>query len=190
MHGHWCAESQVAFYYAGTRCRESVKLQPTSANLKRAAQRRAAILDAIEKGTFDYATTFPNSKRAATLTTLPGRAMTVSTYLDDWLARKEKTLKVSTANGYRKIVNGHLIPTFGKRVLADITRLDIKTWAAGNKSIANIMSCFRAALQEAFEDELIEANPLAGWVYRKAEAPKEEDDMTPSPPKNRPPSWP
>lgn len=174
---------EIDFYYAGTRCRERIKLQPTPANLKRAAQHRAAILDAIEKGTFDYATTFPNSKRAATLTTLPGRAMTVATYLDDWLARKEKTLKASTANGYRKIVNGHLIPKFGKRTLTDITRLDIKTWAAGmaagNKSIANIMSCFRAALQEAFEDELIEANPLAGWVYRKAEAPKEEDDIDP-----------
>ena len=38
---------------------------------------------------------------------------------------------------------------------------------------------FRAALQEAFEDELIESNPLAGWVYRKAEPPKEADDVDP-----------
>ena len=174
---------EIDFYFQGKRCRERIKLKPTPANLRRAAQHRAAILDAIDKSTFDYAVTFPHSKRAPTLTALPGRALTVTTYLDAWLERRRANLKASTQNGYTKVINGPLIPAFGHRTLADIKRIDIKTWAAGlsagNKAIANILSVFRAALQEAFEDELIESNPLAGWVYRKAEPPKESEDVDP-----------
>lgn len=174
---------EIDFYYAGRRCRERIKLQPSPANLKRAAQHRAAILDAIERGTFDYAVTFPNSKQAFSLASVPGRAMTVAAYLDDWLANKEKTLKVSTYNGYEKIVNGHLIAAFGKLRLTELTKPTIKAWAkdltATNKTIANVLSCLRSALADAVDDELIESNPLAGWVYRNAEAPKDEDDIDP-----------
>jgi len=174
---------EIDFYFQGRRCRERIKLKPSPANLKRAAQHRAAILDAIEKGTFDYAVTFPESKRAPQLTTLPSPAITITNYLDAWLERRRANLKASTMAGYTKVINGHLIPAFGPRALASIKRIDIKTWAAGlsagNKSIANILSVFRAALQEAFEDELIDSNPLSGWVYRKAEPPKEADDVDP-----------
>lgn len=174
---------EIDFYFQGQRCRERIKLQPTPANLKRAAQHRAAILDAIDKGTFDYAVTFPESRRAPALTALPGRTLNVTTFLEGWLDRRRPNLKASTLNGYTKVINGHLIPEFGHRQLADIKRIDIKTWAArlsaGNKAVANILSVFRAALQEAFEDELIDSNPLAGWVYRKAEPPKEADDVDP-----------
>ena len=150
---------------------------------------RAAVLDAIDKGTFDYATTFPDSKRAPKLTAVPGRAITVTSYLGAWLDRRRPNLKASTFGGYLKVVNGHLIPGFGRQPLADIKRIDIKTWAAGlsagNKAIANIFSVFRAALQEAFEDELIESNPLAGWVYRKTEPPRETDDVDPFTPEEQ-----
>ncbi len=174
---------EIDFYYQGKRCRERIKLKPSPANLKRAAQHRAAVLDAIDRGTFDYAVTFPNSKRALEHTELPGLGVTVAAYLDAWLERRRATLKSSTAAGYTKVINGHLIPEFGSQAIASIKRTEIKTWAAklsaGNKSIANILSVFRAALQEAFEDELIDSNPLAGWVYRKSEAPKEADDVDP-----------
>ena len=56
---------EIDFRFRGERCRERLKLEPTPANLKRAAQHRAAILHAIELGEFDYATTFPGSKNAA-----------------------------------------------------------------------------------------------------------------------------
>lgn len=174
---------EIDFYFQGRRCRERIKLQPTPANLKRAAQHRAAILDAIDKGTFDYAVTFPHSRNAPQLTALPGRAITVAAYLDAWLERRSHRLKSSTQSGYTRVINGHLIPEFGSRPLADIKRLDIKTWAAGlsagNKAIANILSVFRAALQEAFEDELVDSNPLAGWAYRKSDPPKASEDVDP-----------
>ena len=54
---------EISFPYKGKRCRERVKLKPTPANLNRAKRHRAAILDAIDKGTFDYAVTFPDSPK-------------------------------------------------------------------------------------------------------------------------------
>ena len=55
---------EIDFYYQGGRCRERIRLEPSPANLKRAAQHRAAILHAISTGTFDYLTTFPDSSKA------------------------------------------------------------------------------------------------------------------------------
>ena len=56
---------EIDFRYRGVRCRERIKRKPTSANVKAAARYREAILDAIERGTFDYAYTFPDSPRAS-----------------------------------------------------------------------------------------------------------------------------
>jgi integrase len=175
---------EIDFYYQGGRCRERIKLEPTPTNLKRAAQHRAAILHAISTGTFDYLVTFPESARAKQFAERDGTALTIEKHLDAWLVTKKPQLKASTYTDYRKIINGLLIPQFGDRPLAELKRSEIKTWAAtltaGNKRIANILSVFRAALQEAFEDELIESNPLAGWSYEKAEAPTDaQDDIDP-----------
>jgi integrase len=175
---------EIDFYYQGGRCRERIKLEPTPANLKRAAQHRAAILHAISTGTFDYLVTFPESAKAKQFAERNGTALTIEKHLDTWLAARKPQLKASTYSDYRKIINGLLIPKFGDRPMVELKRSEIKTWAAtltaGNKRIANILSVFRAALQEAFEDELIEANPLAGWSYEKAEAPSDaQDDIDP-----------
>ncbi|KAB8060472.1 phage baseplate assembly protein V [Janthinobacterium violaceinigrum] len=45
---------EITFMYRGTRCRERIALKPTSANLKRAENHRAAILHAIATNSFDY----------------------------------------------------------------------------------------------------------------------------------------
>lgn len=174
----------IDFPYAGQRRRERIKLEPTPANLKRAFLHRAAILAAIEKGEFDYAATFPNSKKAAEFSNRSkGAVLTIEAFLDGWLKRKRPTLKSSTFKGYEKIIVGHLTPEFGERPLVELRRGEIREWASGlecgNKRIANILSVFRAALQEAFEDETIEANPLHGWVYRKNEPPKNDEDVDP-----------
>ena len=65
---------QIDFIFRGRRCRERIKLQPSPANLKRAEIHRAAILDAIERGTFDYATTFPDSLRIGKIARLRKRS--------------------------------------------------------------------------------------------------------------------
>ncbi|MBO9483572.1 DUF3596 domain-containing protein [Salinisphaera sp. G21_0] len=79
---------EISFPYKGKRCRERLRLKPTPANMKRAARHRAAIMDAIDKGTFDYAETFPESPRAKEFARMPGDAFARG-YLSNWLNDKK-----------------------------------------------------------------------------------------------------
>lgn len=170
---------EIDFYYAGARCRERLKLEPTPANLKKAARHRAAVISAIESGTFDYQVTFPRSKNARKFL----RCDRLDNYLRQWLKAKQPTLKSSTFAGYRKMIEGQLIPQFGHLLLEEFKRGHARDWAGGltcsNKRIANLLSPLRAALDDAMHDDLIPANPLAGWHYRRQEAPREQDDIDP-----------
>src|SRR5690625_3068156 len=112
---------EIDFYYAGRRCKERLKLKPTPANLRRAANHRAAILLAIDEGTFDYAITFPDSKNAQRFSQ-PLRAGALQEYLESWIESKEKTIKVSTAIGYRKAISGVIVPAIGSIPLLDLKR--------------------------------------------------------------------
>lgn len=174
---------EIDFTYQGKRCRERIALKPTPANLKRAERHRAAILDAIEKGTFDYTTTFPNSKRAAQHALQPGDAMTVESYLSAWLDQQAHIIKASTLLDYRKTILYQIIPAFGALRLSDLKRPNIRDWCqkltCSNKRIANILSPLRVALQDAMQDELIDTNPLFGWTWQRKEAPAREDDIDP-----------
>lgn len=55
---------RIVFMWKRRRCRETLGLPVTKANIKHAAQLRAAVLHAIKIGTFDYAQHFPNSRQA------------------------------------------------------------------------------------------------------------------------------
>lgn len=173
---------EIDFYYRGERCRERLRIKPLPANLKRASNHRAAILDAIEKGEFDYAVTFPKSKSAIRFADKTPSG-TMREYLDPWMESKTPTLKSSTALDYRKIIKGHLIPSLGDIQLVRLRRADVKAMCeaihATNKRIANILSVLRSALTDAVTDEMIDANPIAGWTYKRNEAPKEEDYVDP-----------
>lgn len=171
---------EIDFYYQGKRCRERLDLKPTPANLKKASQHRAAILSAIDAGTFDYAYTFPKSKNAIKFA--PSQ-YTVESYFKEWLINKKPVLKASTFNDYRKTIENLLIPMFGKKLLGSISRNDIRTWTAGmtcgNKRLASLLSPIRSALQDAVHDDLIPFNPLHGWNYRRNEAPIAKDHVDP-----------
>lgn len=55
---------RIVFMWRKRRYRETLGLPVTKANIKHAAQLRAAVLHAIKMGTFDYAAHFPESKQA------------------------------------------------------------------------------------------------------------------------------
>lgn len=174
---------EISFMYRGTRCRERIALKPTAANLKRAENHRAAILHAIATDSFDYRATFPNSSNAIKFADQRGDVLMFEAFLEPWLERQKKHLKDSTFDGYRKIVDGQLIPWFGTVTLSALRKRDVREklepMEVSNKTLANIQSVLRKALDDAVDDEMIETNPLAGWCYSKVEAPKEEDQIDP-----------
>lgn len=171
---------EIDFYYQNIRCRERISLKPTPTNLKKAAQHRAAILNAIEAGTFDYSFTFPNSKNAHKFA--PSH-YTVKKYLTEWLDNKKPILKASTHLDYRKTFINIIIPRFGMMLLHQISRNDVRQWIAtldcSNKRISNILSPLRAALQDAQHDDLIPVNPLYNWTYKRNEAPNKISHVDP-----------
>lgn len=174
---------EITFSYRGQRCRERIRLVPTPANLKRAERHRAAVLDAIANGTFNYVETFPDSPRAEQFAERKGDVETIEKYLERWMKHQEKILKSSTFHDYKKTIFNLVIPRFGHMKLSAIRRADIREWCAemtcSNKRIANILSPLRVALHDAVQDDLIESNPLYEWGYEKREAPKQIDDVDP-----------
>lgn len=50
---------------------------------------------------------------------------------------------------------------------------------ATNKTLANIQSVLRKALDRTLEDEIIEVSPLACWCYSKIESPQKRNDIDP-----------
>jgi integrase len=171
---------EIDFYYKGKRCRERLAIKPSPANLKKAAQHRAAILNAIDAGTFDYAYTFPQSKNTAKFAS---SQYTVEAYMREWLANKKPTIKASTFDDYRKTIENLVIPKFGSKLLTSLSRADIRTWVAGmncsNRRFSNILNPIRLALKDAAHDDLIQANPLYGWTYQRNEAPPIKDHVDP-----------
>lgn len=170
---------EITFMYRGVRCRERISLKPTATNLKRAEQHKAAVEHAIANGTFDYAVTFPGSPRAAKFAPEASQE-TLAGFLTRWLAGKKQHVSSSTHEGYRKIVELRLVPTLGHIRLVDLKRKTIRDWLntleVSNKTLSNIQSCLRSALNDAVdEEELIEANPLAGWTFSRKDQVKEDD---------------
>lgn len=174
---------EISFQYRGVRCRETVKLAPTAANIKRVALHRAAILDAIVRGTFDYQVTFPHSPRAARFAQYQGSVYLLKDYLPAWLEGKKQRYKASTYADYERTVRILLMPVFGDTAIDGIKIATVREWCDGQKAtlktITNRLMVLRTALQDAVADELIASNPLREWAYTRYEAPKDEDEIDP-----------
>lgn len=147
----------IDFYYLGQRCRETVKIPPTKANMLFAQRKRISILHEIGIGTFDYSTHFPQSRRALIL----GKASnkTVSQALKEFLLISQRSCAASTNRDYQSAVEHHLKPAFGDVLLRNITATQIKVWMSGlrisSKRIRNVLVPLKGALHSAFQDGII-----------------------------------
>lgn len=154
---------RLHFTYQGIRCRETLKLPPTKANLQYAVNLRGAILRDIARNTFDYANYFPESARAAL--SGRGRVLTVKDALGEFITSARKGCAHSTYRDYLSAVNYYLVPHFGDKTLAEVTAADIRAWITtlniSNKRINNILIPLRQVFLEAFEDQVIDRNPMA-----------------------------
>jgi len=167
---------EIEFTFHGERCRERVKLKPCATNRRIVEKHRADIIYAIENGTFDYSVTFPKSKRAAKLR-VENEVLSIGALLDKWLDSKERHIKASTYNGYRKAI-GVLKVAFGEMAASDIKKRDLREWCdkltCGNKRIRNLVQPLKDAMQGAVDDELIDINPIKDFRYKRIEPPKDD----------------
>jgi integrase len=165
----------LQFVFRGVRCRETLKLEPTTANLRYAEGLRGEIGRKIEQNVFVYIDYFPDSPKAVVF----GHAVTKATMGDllrSHLKQYEQAVKngqmsPSTLRGYRKVINGHLIPKFDTTPLKELSPAVLREWIGGlgvtAKTARNILSPLRSVLDDAVNDELIPNNPLDKIALKK-----------------------
>lgn len=77
----------------------------------------------------------------------------------------------STYEGYRKIINGSLMPIFGKYNIADITPYIIKQWVTSltvtPKTAMNCITPLKHVFDDALNDGIIAENPLNKLALKK-----------------------
>lgn len=160
---------QIAFSYRGQQCRELLperKINKTFIDYANGL--RLEIRRKIADGTFVYADYFPESPRVAQFEPATAR-LAMSTLLENQLRHyaqqaENGTISPSTLLGYKKLIEGRLMPHWGAFVVTDITPSDLRQWIAGlgvtAKTARNILSPLRSVFDDAVNDEIIMFNPL------------------------------
>lgn len=156
---------RIAFQYRGDQCRERLRgLAPTPPNQRYAVRLRGEILNAIARGTFNYADFFPRSKAAKRYGFVASDRL-VNALLDDYEKVTRKAVEASTWAGYEKIVRTRLRPWFGTTAVRDLTPgLIEEKFLAANivlKTARNIRSVFNMVLRRAVATRELASNPLA-----------------------------
>jgi len=157
----------IDFRYQGQRCREQTLLDDTVANRRRLERLLDKIEQDIAVGTFDYASTFPNSPRArkfARHSEQLNGAPLLSEFVKEWWQENAFRWKRSGIKNMRSTLDKHLLPTFGGMTVNQISKGDILKFRAGlaelpgrsgsklsNKRINNIMQPLKSILDEAAE---------------------------------------
>lgn len=154
----------LQFYCDGIRYRPTIP--GLSANIKAHRQTAESILIRIQAdiatGNFNLYKYFPNHPQALRHRTASD--ITISELLSKWLDRKYRECEASTFRDYRSAIKTHLDPSFGSLSLSELTTIDVREWIQdqyiSNKRINNVLIPLRAIFSEAYQDELIDQNPL------------------------------
>jgi len=155
------------FSYQGTRCRESLKgLDISKANIKFANRKLASIEHDITMGTFNYASHFPESKRAVKLGIIKTKNKLLGDVVDEWMRIQETKLSQSTIINYKSKIKMHIKPAFSMRSISQITLSEIDKWIAvdlahlKNKTINEALIIMRAIFKTAKADNIITESPM------------------------------
>lgn len=122
---------QVDFVWRGKRLRPTLKLRPSSANLKYASRVREEIRVKIKSGTFshtDFSDYFPDYKftgkidvAGASNEAVASAQRTFREWFQVWAERLKRNAEHSTRTIYSRHVNAYWIPEFGNDHPRNIT---------------------------------------------------------------------
>ncbi len=100
--------------------------------------------------------------------------VTIRDVVEASLEATKPGLKPRTYDGYLRLYRGRVLPEFGSRRLAQLTRADIQAWVtrltAEGLAPATVRHCYvalRKAIRYALHDRLISYDPCAGVVLPK-----------------------
>lgn len=160
----------VDFRFMGKRCRETTNLIDTPENRRKLEKIIAKMEAEITLGIFDYLAYFPKSEKGAEMMALKERANSIATdtplfseFAGIWFEEKQIEWRPSYKGKVREILDKYLLPYFGKRMTALITRTDVLafrtslakvTYGKANRNLSaarinSIMTTLRMILQEA-----------------------------------------
>jgi len=109
---------------------------------------------------------------------IKANADTFGAFLDEWIEAKKLSVAESTMAAYQRIVDNHLRPAFGKRMLVTVTSDDIQRYyntlnADGYKRVTleNVHVVLGMVFKLAVKRKKLTGSPMAG-----VELPKKQDD--------------
>lgn len=150
---------RVVFQWKGKRCRETLDLLVTPANIKAATRIRGQIINEIEAGCFDYGKHFPNKVESHSGTTFKQLA-------EVWLASRKCEVAKATFVKYEQCLAQFWYPSIGDRAITipstDLRKAigDIAWDKLSPKRRNDALIPLRGVFQMALDDELIQTNPL------------------------------
>ena len=127
------------FKYRGIRCREQTTLPDNKQNRAKMEIIAKKIEASITLDQFNYADFFPQSKMVKKFiqhtetekTLLPDiSAPTVEVFKDKWFEEMIPAWRNSYINSVTSLMNGHVLPEFGEKVVSHITKEDILQFRA------------------------------------------------------------
>lgn len=156
----------VDFYYKGKRYRPTLPYLSVSkaAHRKTAENILVQIQSDLSRNTFNFSNYFPNHPDAKHFKT--GKDITIEEKLNAWIEQKRRTCEASTWRDYKSAINHHLLPVFGEIYLSELTTAIVREWidslslSLSNQRINNVLIPLKAIYLEAYQDELIDRNPL------------------------------
>ncbi|MHB2246411.1 Arm DNA-binding domain-containing protein [Pseudomonas fitomaticsae] len=172
---------RVVFMWRGIRCRETLGLPLTKANIKHAALLRAAILHEINTGHFEYGRHFPDSKKATNYTAAKDER--IGALMDRYKPLKAVDITPMTEEkyGYALDICADLLGSerlAGILLPEDIQRLRTQLIATRAPSTANHYLATFAGFLAWCEDNKYCREGLAAACVRFAMIEREPDPLT------------
>lgn len=159
---------RVTFNFQGKRRRETLRVPVTEKNISYAARLRGEIMNAIERGTFEYGKFFPNSKQAKTEARSKHKFLVtdlIKAYIN--LRQDSKSCSPSTIATYTKWYRARFAQSFEGIYIDDLGPAKVREWIVSltkelqPKSYRNCIWILNSVLEVAEADGIIEKNPIS-----------------------------
>jgi integrase len=164
----------------GVQLREALHLRDTAANRKWAEGECALIERERVMGTFDYWKHFPHSRSAKAKAIFPRRNrpedLTAEAWIRRWLEQVKPRWGSAMAYDVETMVNRHIIPEIGARLLKDLTLEDVGHLTGvlrqrpgthgqcmGPERINKILKVLKRSLQMAVDAGELSRSPMVTW---------------------------